>query len=113
MIFAAAGKGTGTATTRLLLEVLHGIESVKETQKEHGKILNRLMKAGSAASSSVELPESVKIPLASDEDVALLEEQLKDATTLKCLLKLYNFSLLMSACLAFDALLIFKFYSFT
>jgi len=72
---------------------------VKETQVMHGKILNRLMKAGAAPSPSVELPESVKIPLTSDEDVALLEEQLKDAATLKCLVKLYFMASMTLPCI--------------
>jgi len=70
-----------------------------ETQRMHAKILNHLMKPGAAPSSSVELPELVKIPLTSDEDVALLDKQLKDATTLKCLVKLYFIALMTLSCI--------------
>ena len=45
----------GTATSRLLLKVLHGIKSIKETQTVHRKILNHLMKAGAMPSSFAEL----------------------------------------------------------
>ncbi len=78
-------------TTQLLLKLLSAFEDVKQTQKLHSSMLQSIMKQLQAPSRSVDgtMPENVKFPLATCEDVDALEQHLQDAATKTVLVRTF------------------------
>lgn len=83
------GGWTSFLSNKLLLKLLSSVEDVKQTQKLHSSMLQMMLKQVQtpAKNSNAKLPDSIKFPLSSQQDVDNIELNLEDPATKETLVR--------------------------
>jgi hypothetical protein len=73
-----AGMDASATSVRLLVKILTGLEHVRTTQVTHSKLLNMLLRHGTKALETCDLPDGIILPVNTPEEVETIEVQLQD-----------------------------------